>query len=378
MPHSPFRLVLALGFLAAIPPLAAQDLAEITKVMENSKLTYQIGVTGPVKKPAEDLHCPERSSGMRVVRSPDGGKKLVSWEPGKEAAPHFEAAEKLFSAHNFAAAGEEYKKGLALDPTYGPGWLYSGDIPFAQKDFPAALTAYRKALELDPTLAQAHRFAADVLLMLGRFPEAQDEYVKALVYDPSYEGALEGLAFLGVRAGFTVARHEFLPPQGVLGEVDGGRVAIAVGEEQKQWFSYFICRAVWRNEPSYRVQRLGKAEGQGPYNWTLREETECLLSYLVGNLNLVEAELEKKAAAQQGQEKAKIPSDQVLAAAPPLVRHLKEVADAGLLPGYALYTVLGRRCPMASVMLPDKSLEDLERYIRRFVIISTPPPARRP
>src|SRR2546421_225700 len=87
------------------------------------------------------------------------------------------AALALLAPQSYTAAGEAYQKGLALDPTYGPGWLYAGDIPFAQKDFPEALTRYKKALELDPTLAQAHRFAGDVLLKLGRLDEAKGEYV---------------------------------------------------------------------------------------------------------------------------------------------------------------------------------------------------------
>jgi len=378
MSHPPFRLALTLSFLTGISPLAAQAPADLLKAMTASKLHYDLGAKGPVEKPAEELHCPARSTQLRLVRSADGGKQLQLWQPAKEAEPHFDAAEKLFAAQSYEAAGEAYQKGLAVDPTYGPGWLYAGDIPFARKDFATALTDYRKALELDPTLPQAHRFAADVLLKLGRFPEAEDEYVKALVYDPSYDGALEGLGVLGVGAGFTVARHEFLPPAAVLGEAEGGRVPIALAAGQKPWLPYFLCRAIWRNEPPYRAQRLGRA-AEGAYRWTLQEETECLLSYLVGNLNAAEGQL-KEEAARKGRPKAEIPAAAVLAGVPPLVRHLKEVADAGLLPGYALYAVLGQRCPSAIAMLPDTAQEDLERYIRRFVIVRTPatPPAMPP
>jgi tetratricopeptide (TPR) repeat protein len=309
-----------------------------------------------------------------VVRKPNGGVELQTWTPAAKAAPHFEEAEKLFAARSFAAAGEAYEKGLALDPTYGPGWLYAGDIPFGRNDFPAALARYRKALELDPTLSQAHRFAGDALLRLGRLAEAEDEYVKAVVYDPSYDGALQGLETLGAAAGFTVARHEFLPPAGVLGEAAEGKVPLALSQENKQWFSYFLCKAVWRNEPAYRKKRLGK---EGAYNWTSNEETECLASYLIGNLSATEAEIQKASPkANPNGQLAPVPQDQVLAAAPPLVRHLKEVADAGLLPGFALYAVVGRRCPVAITMLPDGAREDLERYIRRFVIIRAPAPPK--
>ncbi len=166
-----------------------------------------------------------------------------------------------------------------------------------------------------------------------------------------------------------MARHELLPPEGVLGEPEAGKVTIALAPEQKEWLPYFLCKAVWRNEPSYRAQRLGK-EGAAAYNWTVQEETECLVSYLVGNLNATETEIREAAKkAHPSGELADIPLSQVLAAAPPLTRHLREVADAGLLPGYALYAVLGRGCPLAIALLPDQAQADLERYIRRFVLV---------
>jgi hypothetical protein len=154
-----------------------------------------------------------------------------------------------------------------------------------------------------------------------------------------------------------------------LGEAQEGRVPIALGPGHKEWVPYFLCKAVWRNEPSYRGQRLGKA-GEGAYSWTVQEESECLVSYLVGNLSTTEAEIQSAARkARPEAPPAEVPVEQVLAAAPPLTRHLKEVADAGLLPGYALFAVLGRRCPAAIAVLPDRAQEDLLRYIHRFVIV---------
>jgi tetratricopeptide (TPR) repeat protein len=337
MPNAPLRLALTLCLLAAVRPLAGQEGSpeDLARAIASSKLRYDLGengAPGPVKKPVEELHCPARSTAQRVVRTA-GGKELKPWSA--KAAPRFDEAGKLFAAQRYAEAG----------------------------------LLYRKALELDPTLPQAHRSLADVLVKLGRLAEAQDEYVKALVYDPSSDAAFSGLADLGAKAGFTVVRHALLPPEGALGEVQEGRVPIALGPGEKEWVPYLLCKAVWRNEPSYRARRLGK-EGEGTYSWTVQEETECLVSYLVGNLGTTETEIQS--AAQKARPEStpvEVPVEQVLAAAPPLTRHLKEAADAGLLPGYALFAVLGRRCPAAIAVLPDRAQEDLERYIRRFVIV---------
>src|SRR5579885_1821651 len=149
MPFAPSRPALPclalLAFLAAPFAVQASPPEEIQQAIAASKLRYEVGGPGPVKQPVEELHCPARSTDTRVVREADGGKRLAPWKPSPEAAPHFAEAEKLFAAQSYAAAGEAYQKGLALDPSYGPGWLYAGDIPFAQRDFPAALPRYRKA-----------------------------------------------------------------------------------------------------------------------------------------------------------------------------------------------------------------------------------------
>lgn len=321
-------------------PLAKRFL----RLMNDSRWTYEIGF-GKAEDPVEALACPSRSTSMRVIES-GGEKSLQPWSPAKQAERHFEAAEKHFSAERLEEAASEYTKGLALDPEYGPGWLYSGDVPFGRGDYEAALAAYRKALALDPTLPQAHRFAADALLKLGRLNEAEEEYVRALIHDPSYRGAWQGLEILGDRAGFTVNRPEFSPPENVIGERRSKKVRVGL-DNNSEWLGYFLCKAVWRHEEEYRRRQLGDANAKD-YSWTLAEERECLASYLESNLAFANEKPEKM---------------------PPTARHLYEVAEADLIDGYIAFTVLGTRCPIAASMLPQDILDQAERYVRRFVIV---------
>jgi tetratricopeptide (TPR) repeat protein len=350
----------------ALAPTGLSTAAQLMEIMTKSKLTYEIGVPRPVAHPVEVMSCSSRATEMRVIRS-SGGNSLQAWELSEKAKRHFEAAEKFFNEKSFSEAAEEYKKGLVLDPNYGPGWLYSGDIPFGKGDYAAALVAYRKALALDPTLPQAHRFAADALLKMGRLDDAETEYVRALVYDPSYEGAWSGLELLGRLSGFTVKRPEFSPPDDMLGERQGDKVQIAIGEADQEWFGYFLCKAVWRNEDEYRRQKNGGNKVQ-EYSWSTFEEKECLAAYLEFNINRIEAHLEEEAA-KKGQPKADFSESQLLAAAPEHVRSLVEVAQAGLLDGFMVMTVLGKRCPVAVSLVPESLLEDTERYVRRFVVV---------
>ncbi|HEX4965452.1 MAG TPA: tetratricopeptide repeat protein [Thermoanaerobaculia bacterium] len=313
-------------------------------VMSKSKLHYEIGAPLPLASPVKELSCYPRPNELRRVRSGDGWS-LTGWKPADGAAPHFAKAEELFGQKLLPEAAVEYRRGLELDPDYGPGWLYSGDVPFHKGDYEAALTAYRKALALDPTLAQAHRFAADALLKLGRLDDAETEYVRALVYQPSYDGAWSGLELLGRLAGFKVNRPAFSPPDGTLGERQGDKVPIGLAEKDMPWLGYFLCKAVWRNEPEYRQSRGVKGE---EYAWSTREERECLFSYLTGTLALAKDDPANLS---------------------PQARHLQAVVEAGLLDGYLIVADLGPRCPIAVPLLPEDALDQAEQYIRRFAIV---------
>ena len=318
--------------------------AHFLALQEKSRLIYKIGLAPLKTSPVEELSCGERPNELRRVRSGDDWS-LVEWRPAAEAAPHFAKAEELFSQHLLSEAAVEYHRGLELDPDYGPGWLYSGDVPFGKGDYAAALTAYRKALALDPTLAQAHRFAADALLKMGRLDDAETEYVRALIYRPSYDGAWSGLEYLGRLAGFKVNRPAFSPPAGALGERQGDRVSIGLAEKDMQWLGYFLCKAVWRNEPEYRQAHGFKGE---KYAWSTQEERECLFSYLGGGLALAK------------NDPASLSSQ---------ARHLEEVVKADLLDGFLIVAVLGARCPLAVPLLSDSAFDQAEQYIRRFAIV---------
>lgn len=349
----------------SIPNEPPTTVERIWDIVEKSKLEYHIGLPRPVARPVKEMSCSQRVTQMRVVRSSEG-HSLMAWVPAEKAKPHFEAAEKFFAERRLSEAAVEYRKGLALDPDYGPGWLYSGDVPFGRGDYPAALKAYRKALALDPTLPQAHRFAADALLKMGRLDDAETEYVRALAYDPSYEGAWSGLEYLGRLAGFAVRRPEFSPPADMLGEREGDRIPIALGEADSEWLGYILCKAVWRNEDEYR--RKESRSDAKEYSWSLSEERECLITYLQSNVNLTAARLDKEAA-QKGQPKGDYTEDQLIAALPAGVRAVAEVAQADLIDGFIIVAMLGKRCPVAASILPDNLHEVAEQYIRRFVIV---------
>jgi len=360
-----FSLIAVAGFVAAgrAPDVTGPE--GFLAIMTESKVHYSFG-SKPVDKPARGLECEKRTS-LQRARVVDGRVSgLEPWGTTKEAFPHFESAESLMKERKFEAAAVEYDKGLALDPAYGPGWLFSGDAFFMRNLSEEALARYRHALDLDPTLAQAHRFAADVLVRLNRFDEARDEYVAALVNDPSYSEALDALTELGKRAGFGVARHPFDPPKNALSEFRDGKISIGVPNLDKGpgWAGYFLCKAVWQAEPSYRMKRL-KLAREEPYSWTNTEENECVANYGIAEFNATESRLEK---ANGGKKPA---SSEVDAALPEDIRFIMGLGDNHMFEGFMFFEDAGRRCPRMILTLPAEVRKDMEGYIRRFVIRET-------
>ncbi|HEX3553244.1 MAG TPA: tetratricopeptide repeat protein [Thermoanaerobaculia bacterium] len=326
-----------------------------------------------VEKPAPELHCPPMRSQLRRVRDEHGVVSLKAWEPDAKAAPFFKEAESSLAARRLDQAADAYAKGLALSPDYGPGWVNAGDVQFARKDYAGALGFYRKALTLDSSLAQAHHFAADSLFKLGRLSEAEDEYVQALVYDPSYEEVWRSLAVVGPRAGLTAHRPAISTPAGAIGDNVDGKVEIGVADPE--WLPYLNCKAVWRHEDAYRKAKVAAVPQRysrsltvagTTYPWSVAEEAECLRAYVAGNLSATAARLEPGGKSGQA---AGVSREKVLAAAPELVRTLVQVEDADLLDGFILFALFGQRCPMAVALFSDAERSQMERFVRKFVII---------
>jgi tetratricopeptide (TPR) repeat protein len=363
-------------------PLHAVDppaLPDFTAIQQHSQIVYKvvsIAAGKSVEKPAPELHCPPMRSQLRRVRDEHGVVSLKPWEPDAKAAPFFKEAESSLAAGRLPQAADAYAKGLALSPEYGPGWVNAGDVQFVRKDYAGALGFYRKALALDPSLAQAHHFAADSLFKLGRLSEAEDEYVQALIYEPSYEEVWRSLEIVGPKAGLTVHRPVIPIPAGAIGENVDGKVEIGVADPE--WLPYLNCKAVWRHEDAFRKAKVAAVPQRysrsltisgTTYPWSVTEEAECLRGYVAGNLSAIEARL-KEQGAGSGQA-AEVSREKVLAAAPELVRTLVQVEDADLLDGFILFALFGQRCPMAVALFSDAERSQMERFIRKFVIVHT-------
>lgn len=372
---SPFTRAVTVVFVAlACASALHADPADKIKLLKESKLIYEIHVqaTKPVAA-LEELTCPRRSFTQRVVKNADGQTALTEWRTLPEAAKAFGRAEQEFKNERYDEAEKAYRRALVLDPEFGLGWLYLGDVSFGRKDYKTALEHYRKALAIDPTSPQAHRFAADALRRLSDPAGAEAEYVTALAEDPGYTEAEDALRDLGRTAGFEVHRHPFPVTTVYVGKLHDGKVEVGLELGQKDGpgpagAAYTTCKAVWRYEDGFRATQLGE---QAPYSWTVAEEHDCVVDYMIAAINAADAKLEEQDKAH-GRPAREHDNDELLAAASPELRFLVEVTKANALDGFILFEILGARCPAALSTLSDDAHAAVEDYVRRFVVTRRP------
>lgn len=331
-----FALSLAVAGIAAAEDLVIDPL-QYLKIMADSKLVYNVG-SSAAKTPAEVLNCPHRDPSMRVVLE-GKEKKLVPWNVKLEALNLLNEGEQLWDKQDYKGAAEKYQASIAAAPDAPTGYFFYGDALLGG-DAEAALAQYRKGIALDPTLPTGHFFAHTALVQLGRRDEAREEIVKALTYDPGYE-AIWKIADKPERWNAKpVVRHKFDPPEGIVGKRQGDSIDLWAGPDH-QWLMYAICKAAWANEPQFAKQHPTRG-------WSTSEERACVGAWLVGQYNNADQKVDKF---------------------DPLARHVWDVAQNKLLDGYILFEIIGQHCPLALATLDDASRDQVEQYIRKYVIV---------
>jgi tetratricopeptide (TPR) repeat protein len=349
-----YRTLAVALFVLSFPMFGGEVLqpADYLTILTGSKLTYNIR-SEPSQSPVEELKCPRRDERTRVVVE-NGEKKLAARDVKLEALKLILEGEQHYRAERMKEAREKYAAAIATDPRAISAYLYDGDALLIGSDDPAgALEQYRKGIALDPTLPAGHFFASTAYAKLGRLKEARDEVVQALMFYPGYESVWKTGTrdpdFWGVRP---MVRHPFEPPTGVIGRKAPNGVDVFTGKDG-EWIGYATCKAVWANEPRFANKHMGSG------GWSLEEERACLMNHLLATLNATGTRLKKE---RKGGD--------AIAALPARERHIYEVSRAKLLDGYILFEIIGQQCPMAMSLLKDDLQKELEKYIRTYVVIA--------
>lgn len=337
--------------------------ADYLTLMTESKLRYNL-IGEPSKTPLAPMDCPRRDEVSRVEVKGPNDKTLVESKEKPEATKLIDEGEALYVAEKRDEAVAKYRAAIAADPNVPRAYFYLGDALLfgTAADPAAALEQYRKGVALDPTIPSGHFYSATALVRLGRNDEAREEIIKALTYFPSYPTLWKVADQAADRWNARITRHKFEPPAGYIGGDSKKGIDIYFGKDG-EWIGYATCKAVWANEKQFAARH-----GNG--GWSLDEERACVLNQLMTLYNASENKLTDEQKKKNGVANPKITESQIIAAMPPLGRHLFEVAQAQLLDGYVLFEIIGQHCPVAMSIMADDALKQVDAYIRRYVVVA--------
>jgi tetratricopeptide (TPR) repeat protein len=103
--------------------------------------------------------------------------------------------------YEWAAAGEEFRKGLDLCPSSAIGHAWYGTYLVNMGCGAEGLREHQRCLELDPVSASALFCHAQTLYLLRRYDESIDRFRKALSLNPSFPREHAGLGLACLRKG---------------------------------------------------------------------------------------------------------------------------------------------------------------------------------
>ncbi|HVS15207.1 MAG TPA: protein kinase [Thermoanaerobaculia bacterium] len=111
---------------------------------------------------------------------------------------------------DWSGAERDYRRALAINPSYASGWSFLGELLTTQGRFDEATAAARRAAELDPLSPMIHAIAGWNLEMAGRFEEALAQCERTLEVFPGFAIAEVYAARALVHLGRTAKALEIL------------------------------------------------------------------------------------------------------------------------------------------------------------------------
>jgi tetratricopeptide (TPR) repeat protein len=121
---------------------------------------------------------------MRYAAAVEEYRKALAVQPN-DATVHNKLGICYQQLGDDVLARREYERALALDPGYGEVWNNIGTLEQARKRLKLAVRAYKKAIETKPGLANPWKNLGSAYLSLGQVQEAFEAYQEAFRLDPT-------------------------------------------------------------------------------------------------------------------------------------------------------------------------------------------------
>lgn len=310
----------------------AQDLhtpAELLKIMEASKLAYQVSM---MDKTIECKDFSDRLNNHNSYRvSTEKSVETFEFKASEKAKAILDKAEKFFQSDKPDSAMVYYKKALAEDPKLYPIMTYIGQIYGAKGDNENAILWYKKAIQNNYIDYMAHWFLADTYLVKNDLKNAVDEIVIARILNRNNPRIKLAMTKIFEKAKRNTTDWCF-NPQMTITSPSAKEVKIVASET---WFPYAMVKAIWAYEPGYS-KSMGVPEGQ----YSTMEDKEALISLIL----------------TADKAKTNIKKDPQLAV-------LKAAAESKHLQEYILYEIILPKMPSVAYQLPEEDIIQIRDYV---------------
>jgi len=296
--------------------------AEIMKIMEDSKLTYEIGEdssTAPIDSPAV-------LSNQMYLREKDGGYSLETLSLSDKAQPVYDEAEGAFKTGDFKKAIALYNRVLSVQPDYCHALTLIGDAYFSLGLFDSARAYFTRSIGSNFADYNAHWFLADTYRKLGDLKAALKEITIAHLLNVNHANLQKAIRYYRERTNRPWKNWAFEPVYHLSKE--GNRVAI---KTKAEWMGYALVKAVWAYEPGYAQSMLGETKEKLVIVWP--EEKEAVLAVLASNDKL---------------------------------KHINEIIEKEFFTEFILYEVAAKKSPSVLVLLPREMFMRVVEYVDTF------------
>ena len=320
-----------LFILAMANMLYAQQLhqaAEMIKIMEDSKLSYEIVLEekGPGERDRSNLVLLHN-----MYQKKEGDRFVVKHiEPNAQAQAMMAEAEKLFQSGNIKRARDFYEKAFEADSTCLDALTYVGQTYEHEHNFNEALRWYQKAVKLNYIDYMSHWFMADIYREQGELQKALDEITIARILNRNNPRLAQSYTAI-YQMNDLKTDDWYFNAQIDIDSLNPKTIRVAA---TKEWFGYAIAKAIWWYEPGY-AEKMGSAPGE--FSMLMEKEG------LIGLLTTLDAN--KKAAKQ------------------PAFKALRAALESEQVDEYILYEILLPDHPEVARQLSPEVIAAIKDYV---------------
>ena len=326
----------------------AQDsfhLSDITKIIHKSG-KYDVHISYFDKeietKKIRDLY--RQNNPNQYLNIKDGKKEVKIFEVPDEVKTTIKKAEELIEKNKPGKAEKLLKEAGEKCPGYSHIPVLLAKIKINEKKYDESITLLDEAIKINPIDFTAYKLRGDCYFEKGENQKALDEYIMAIINNRNYDEAKKALDKTANKMGLKVNDQPFVPLYSIQ-DLKNGKYRVYYDDNEKiRWMPYSYTKAVWQCEPEYYKRQTGKDK----YEWTYKEEEECIKNTIWGYGAFV----------RQGN----FDKD-------PFLERLKEIKSRFFIREFIIFEIMSPQKPEMLLTMDDKYLNDLKDYINEFILV---------